>query len=217
MITSRYPAFAATCAPGERRQSGPTVITCAVVGSQGVEMSRAHGVLGTCRLHDSEFGGNLLGIPVAWINCARRPGTCPSMVRTTGHVPRCGGPARDMPLVGRGRWTWWHYVQSSLPELDMSPVAAYRHGTCPSLVVAVGQSGIMSSPRCRSWTCPPLPRAGPGQALPWSARLDMSPVAAGRPGTCPSLVVAVGHSGIMSSPRCRGWACPRADKQRKPG
>ena len=124
----RQPAFAATCAPGERRQSGSTVITSAVVGSPGVEMS------------------------------------------------------------------------SDSPRSRHMPSPRFRVWQQPSW-----------NPGCLDKLCTPPP----GHALPWSARLDMSLVAAGRPGTCPSLVAAIGHSGIMSSPRCRSWTCP-ADKHVEP-
>ena len=160
-----------------------------------------------------------------------RPWVCWRARGRPGHAPRC--PARlDMPLA-----------------------AACGPGTCPPLALAIGHSGTMSSPRRQGWACPGLLRPGMSMSLaalhngampachadlappahaphvmqPGTAGLGMSLVAPHRPGTCPPLALAVGHSGIcpvlaaraghvlallwpgmsMSLAAPRSWACPR--------
>src|SRR6478735_2321884 len=111
-----------------------------------------------------------------------------------------------MSLVAAGRpghappWSW------PLDIVALCPVLAAGAGHVPR---CGGQTRDMLFRGPHGWACPALRRADPGHALPWSARLDMSPVAAGRPGTCPSLVVAVGHSGIMSSLAAGAGHVPR--------
>jgi len=154
------------------------------------------------------------------LDAACRPGKCPSMVGTTGHVPRCSGRSGTCPslvvavghtgIMSSRHCRGWAYPadkpveEAGMNEQGWAGPLAIQRGARPQ--GSDQAAATLAAAHERLDASPDVVRAVRG----WE--LDMSLVAVCQPGTCPSLVVAVGHSGIMSSPRCRSWTCP-ADQQ----
>src|SRR4051812_47399894 len=103
-----------------------------------------------------------MSVPVA-----TRHWTCSPLALATGHVPSGRIPPPGMPSDSADRWTYWHYVQSSLPGLGMSGRCARRRRTCPA-GTRTGPATDMSRghPGGRPRACPAGTQDGRGRPVP---------------------------------------------------